>query len=154
MKSRNKLVAILVIVIVALLGALVLAGLKLDKNRTGATNQKLPDTSAQIKDLIVLDSPRASDIVNSPLVIYGKARGNWYFEASFPVTILDEDGKSVAQGYATADGEWMTTDFVPFRASITFTKPMSKKGTLILRKDNPSGDPAMDKDLRVPILFY
>ncbi len=107
-------------------------------------------------DQIHLTSPLSGASVSSPLTITGEARGNWYFEASFPVYVTDWDGKIIGQGIATAQGDWMTTDFVPFTATITFATAdisghYSDKGTLILKKDNPSGLPEHDDALEIPI---
>lgn len=105
------------------------------------------------KDSIVLDTPIAQSVVVSPLHLSGKARGMWYFEASFPITILDSNGKEIGSGHATAQSDWMTTDFVPFTADVEFSNPASKLGTLVLKKDNPSGDPSRDDSLVVPVFF-
>src|ERR1035437_2610814 len=113
-------------------------------------------TNIDKSDLIRVDSPRANDTVSSPLTIKGQARGNWFFEASFPVVLTDWDGKIIAQGVAQAKSDWTTTEFVPFEATITFTadkKAYSNKGTLILKKDNPSGLPKNDDALEIPVLF-
>lgn len=109
-------------------------------------------------NLIRLESPLPYSEVASPLAISGKARGNWFFEASFPVFLVDWDGKIIAQGIATAGSEWMTTDFVPFTATLTFNKAdisgqYSNRGALILKKDNPSGLPQYDDALEVPVLL-
>jgi len=105
-------------------------------------------------DLIRLNSPRPNQVVESPLTISGEARGYWFFEADFPVVLVDWDGLIIAEGYATADGDWMTEDFVPFEATLTFEKPdYGENGALILLKDNPSGLPENDDALEVPILF-
>ncbi|MES2436641.1 MAG: Gmad2 immunoglobulin-like domain-containing protein [Patescibacteria group bacterium] len=98
-------------------------------------------------------TPRPEELVKSPLKIAGSARGTWFFEASFPVQLVDANGTLIAQGPATAKGEWMTTDFVPFEASLVFTNPTTATGTLILKKDNPSGDLARDEEHRIPITF-
>jgi len=43
---------------------------------------------------------------------------------------------------------------VPFTATLTFTKPpYENSGTLILKKDNPSGLPQNDAALEIPIVF-
>lgn len=106
------------------------------------------------RDLIMLDSPRPGATISSPLSISGEARGNWYFEASFPIELRDANGKILVQHFAEAQSEWMTTNFVPFKATLTFTKPAAgTKGTLILRKDNPSGLPEHDDELRIPVRF-
>lgn len=105
-------------------------------------------------NFIELSSPRPNDIVKSPLLISGKARGTWFFEASFPIFITDWDGLIIGQGIATAKSDWMTEEFVPFEATITFTNPTyGENGTLILKKDNPSGLPEHDDALEIPIKF-
>lgn len=107
-------------------------------------------------NLIRVDFPRPNQAIRSPLVIQGSARGSWFFEASFPVVLVDWDGRIVAQGIATAKGDWMTPDFVPFESTLAFTVPQdaySNRGALILRKDNPSGLPEHDDALEIPIIF-
>ena len=107
-------------------------------------------------DLIHINSPRPNQSVASPLTILGEARGNWFFEASFPVFLTDWDGRIIAQGIATAKSEWMTTDLVPFEATLTFTvdkNTYSNRGTLILQKDNPSGLSIYDDALEIPVVF-
>ena len=92
--------------------------------------------------------------ISSPITITGKARGPWYFEASFPISIVDEAGQTVVDSYATAQGEWMTENWVPFTSTITFVSPgAGKKGTLILKRDNPSGLPENDAQVEIPIIF-
>jgi hypothetical protein len=105
------------------------------------------------EDLIVVESPRAREEINSPLFISGKARGYWFFEADFPIELVDENNNLIAQTIAQAKGEWMTEDFVPFEATLNFVNPKTNKGFLIFRKDNPSGLKEHDDELRVPILF-
>lgn len=103
---------------------------------------------------IIVNSPKVGESISSPLNISGLARGTWFFEASFPVFLIDWDGKIIAQGIATAKGDWMTTDFVPFEATLTFTidkNTYSNKGSLILKKDNPSGLPENDDALEFPV---
>ncbi len=105
-------------------------------------------------NLIRLTTPRPNEVIKSPLVIKGEARGNWYFEASFPVELQDVNGVKIAEWYATAEGEWMTEEFVPFTTTLNFEIPAGmKSGTLILRKDNASGLPEHDDALTIPVLF-
>lgn len=105
-------------------------------------------------DLIRLDYPRPNQIIESPLTITGEARGNWYFEADFPVVLVDWDGLIIAEGIAQAQGDWMTEEFVPFIATLEFEYPSYKNnGALILQKDNPSGLPENDDALEIPVLF-
>jgi len=113
---------------------------------------------ANKNDLIILENLWESKEITSPLIVEGRARGAWYFEGNFPLILTDWDGKIIAEGYATAQGEWMTEDFVPFKGTIEFEKPevikgVLGRGALILKKNNPSGLPEYDDALEVPILF-
>lgn len=107
----------------------------------------------ELKDQISVDSPRPNQEVSSPLTLKGQARGYWYFEASFPYKLVDANGKILAQGPVQADGEWMTTEFVPFEMTVEFEKSTTPTGTLIINNDNPSGLPENQKELRIPIKF-
>lgn len=104
---------------------------------------------------IFVTTPQTGAQITSPLQIEGEARGFWYFEASFPVVLVDWDGRIIAEGYAEAQTNWMTEAFVPFKAELLFDKPEgdNNRGALILRKDNPSGLPEHDDAIEVPIVF-
>ncbi len=106
-----------------------------------------------------LNSLLPGAVVTSPLTIAGEAAG-WYFEGSFPVSLVNWDGLIVAEGVATAEGDWMTSDFVPFTSTFTFVSPYKagdpdfmKWGALILKKDNPSGLPEHAESIEIPISF-
>ena len=111
-------------------------------------------------DLIVLDTPIPLGVITSPLTFTGEARGMWYFEGSFPVVLTNWDGLIIAEGFVTAQGEWMTEEFVPFAGILEFVSPYAegdpdfmKHGSLILQKDNPSGLPEHDDALQIPVRF-
>ena len=104
-------------------------------------------------DLIRVSNPRPNATVTSPLAIEGVARGNWFFETNFPIRLVDASEKELGRAVAQAEGEWMTTEFVPFKATLSFLVPTTQKGTLILEKDNPSGLPEHADELRIPVTF-
>lgn len=109
-------------------------------------------------DLIRNVNIEAGDSISSPLTITGEARGYWFFEASFPIVLTDWDGRIIAEHYATAEGEWMTEEFVPFRATIEFETPAGpggpiNRGALILHRDNPSDLPENDAAFEIPVVF-
>jgi hypothetical protein len=111
-------------------------------------------TTVGIADLITITTPVSGAKITSPVTVTGTARGNWYFEASFPVEILDANGKVIGQGHGEAQGDWMTQDFVPFTANLTFSAPATgTHGTIRVKNDNPSGDPARDKHIDLPVTF-
>jgi hypothetical protein len=102
---------------------------------------------------IRVTAPLANTVISSPLPVSGDARGTWYFEASFPIELRDSAGNTIATHYATAQGEWMTEEFVPFTSSLSFTAPATDTGVLVLKRDNPSGLPENDAEVRIPIRF-
>jgi len=102
---------------------------------------------------IVVVSPQPGDTLTENVVVEGEARGTWFFEASFPVELRDGDGNVLAQVPAQAIGEWMTEDFVPFKAEFTVDFNGATNGVLVLKKDNPSGLPENDAQIEVPVLF-
>jgi len=104
-------------------------------------------------DLIQIDTPRPNQKITSPLKISGKATGLWFFEGSFPIKLLDEQGNELVSHYAQAKGEWMTEEFVNFESEIEFKVPESSTGILILEKDNASGIPSGDDEVIVPVKF-
>lgn len=116
-------------------------------------NSKLVDANRE-DDLIIVDLPIANSQITSPLTFSGKARGTWFFEGSFPVSLVNWDGLIIAEGYATASGEWMTEEYVPFTGTLTFDKPgYGDRGAIIFQKDNPSGLPENDNALEISIRF-
>lgn len=123
---------------------------------SGKTFTELTGIEPEKYNLIRVNTPSPNQTVSSPLTVTGEARGNWFFEASFPIVVTDWDGRIIGQGIAQAEGEWMTTEFVPFKSVITFTvdkDAYSNRGSLILRKDNPTGLPEYDDALEIPILL-
>lgn len=104
-------------------------------------------------EFITVTSPTPNSTVSSPLTATGEARGMWYFEADFPVRIYDDNDTELGVGIATAQGEWMTEDFVPFVAEIQFTEPTTPGGMIVFERDNPSDLPENDDSFSFPIQF-
>ncbi len=120
-----------------------------------ATASHLPPLSHQAtRDEITISAPSAGDVVYSPIAVSGMARGSWFFEASAPVNIIDLNGALIGTGHIQAQGDWMTSDFVPFTGSINFkTVTGSTAGIVLFENDNPSGQASTSKYLAVPIVF-
>jgi hypothetical protein len=124
-----------------------------NNGNTYATPYATPAATSTTSTMVRGVSVQPNSIVKSPLTVTGEARGNWYFEASFPIKILDAAGKVLGQAPAQAQGEWMTTNFVPFKALIAFATSTTDTGTLVIEKDNPSGLPQNAAEVRIPIRF-
>lgn len=143
-------------IIVGVLVLALIAGIVLFFARPKKTAVTPPVQTAQevqYKDLVHVNAPLPGAKVGSPLTITGRARGNWYFEASFPVKLLDGNGNQIAIAPAQAQGDWMTVDYIPFSVTLTFAQPVTATGTLILQKDNPSGEPQNDDFVSIPVTF-
>ncbi len=104
-------------------------------------------------DEILVEHPRPNQKIDSPLAIKGRARGLWFFEAQFSAELFDANNKSLGVAIITAEGDWMTEDFVSFTGELSFEKPTTEKGILKLRNANPSGLPEKQKELIMPIYF-
>jgi hypothetical protein len=115
---------------------------------TYETEQGLRD---RVRDVVLVNAENGR--IQSPLLIVGEAR-LWYFEATFPVRLLNAAGTEIAVGYAEADGDWMTEEWVPFTAELSFpSQPRDSMGTLVLEKDNPSGLPEHADRVEIGVKF-
>jgi hypothetical protein len=92
-------------------------------------------------------------LVQSPLTLSGEAPGNWYFEGSFGLRLLDARGRELAETRARARGDWMREGSVPFEAEMSFEEPSTAHGWLVLEKANPSGLPGKEKEMRLEVRF-
>ncbi len=147
MKLLKVIVIILAVIIVVLFGALIFANPA--HSPTAPTHPAVVSPDGNI----AVSSPAANALITSPVAITGYAVGPWYFEASFPIKVLDGDGTVLGQGPAQAQSDWMTTGTVPFGATISFAAPKYGTGTILFHNDNPSGDHARDKEFRFPVRF-
>lgn len=104
----------------------------------------------KIKPQIV--KPQINDLILSPYEVSGLAPGTWFFEASLPVKLLDDQGQEIVAVPAQALSDWMTSDLVPFAAILNFST-QATSGYMVIKKDNPSALPEYDDEYRIPIRF-
>lgn len=102
---------------------------------------------------VTVTQPMSGAGITSPLKVSGVVPGSWSFEANFPIEIVDANHKSVAKGFGTVSGNWMTEKPVKFTASIPFKAPVTDKGFVVIHKANPEGDQATDDSIEVPVRF-
>ena len=105
------------------------------------------DTNIQVKSLV------DGQEITSPLAIRGRARGYWFFEASFLIELQDEEGRVLGTALAEAQEDWMTEDFVPFVATLQFDNPVAEKGLLVFHKQNASGKPELQEAYTIAVSF-
>ncbi len=94
---------------------------------------------------------KEGDTVSSPLTISGSISGSWFFEGNLPLRLEDDEERVISNGHAQAQGEWMTTDPVAFEGSIQYKVIRDMNGFVVIAKDNPSGLPENDDEIRIPV---
>ena len=153
----KKNITITVIILVAI----ILIALVFDWGRRGADNLNPNASTTQIfqmssstADLPIVVNIKDNQTVSSPIEIKGKARGSWYFEAVFPIQLVDTSGNIIASTQARAITDWATTSFVDFTATLDYAKATSSnRALIILSNDNPSGNPDFDQSIFIPVVL-
>ncbi len=120
---------------------------------TSGCGTATPTSSVSQIGEIIINLPQPNQTVTSPIAISGSAVGSWYFEAVFPIKLLDSNGNVLAQTQAQAQGDWTTNDFVPFTAQLSYNLSTTSTGILVFNNDNPSGLPQNSKEFRVPVMI-
>jgi hypothetical protein len=148
---NNKNIFLGVVAVVVVLGAVYILGLskKTENGKDQDFDRKIDGENSEV----VLESPREGELITSPFVVRGKARGSWFFEANIGVRLFDANGKLILAHYGMTNEDWMTTEFVPFSSSLSFGPPETETGTLVIAKDNPSGLPEHDASYSIPVRF-
>ncbi|MGH7141267.1 MAG: Gmad2 immunoglobulin-like domain-containing protein [Minisyncoccia bacterium] len=159
---KNAVISILVVCAAIAVVLIVIHGRSPASTMPPAATE-LPGTSAlqasstalaqNDEDSIEITSPAPNAPVKSPLQITGSAKSAWYFEGRFKAEILDASGTVLASAPAKALGDWTGPRFIPFSASLSFGTPTTTTGLVVLKNDNPSGDPSRDVIFAVPVRF-
>jgi len=141
LKHTNIVIVILIIIIISILA--------LNFYQRYSITKKINEA----KDLIVIESPEPYEKVQNPIHIKGKARGNFFFEAIFPIRIEDENGNVLTTGYVETKEDWMTDNFVSFETFFNFSKNDVKNGFIVFEKANPSGLEENKFEVKIPVYF-
>jgi len=111
-------------------------------------------TGNRISDRVVVATPMPGATLVSPAVVRGQARGGWFFEGEITLQLLDGERNVLARGFATAQANWMTNDFVPFEGTLTFeSRPGVTEGVLVVKNNNPSDNRDLDEAMEIPVVF-
>ena len=151
--QSNITKSLLVVLVVALIGAI--AWFKYQsQHRVG--DEKVQITPAYVnasQNLIMVATPTPGASVPHSFFVSGRARGYWFFEASFPVVVTDSKGVVLAQLPAQTESNWMTNELVSFSARVVIPDFYVGPATLTFKKDNPSGIIEKDASVSFPILI-
>jgi hypothetical protein len=118
-----------------------------------ATATPEPILTEPLSARVSITQPVSGAEVGGSFTVSGKAPGNWYFEASFPIQVRDGEGNVIARTHATAQSDWMTTELVAFTATVHIDGGYKGPADLILLRDNPSGLPEHDDSTTIPIII-
>ena len=154
--ALKALAIVFAVIIIVLLGVLFFynpaKAPQLPPDNVGGAKILQPTMSAD--GHLGVTAPQPGALVTSPVTVIGTVTGGgWFFEATFPVKVLDSDGAVLGAGTAEAQADWMSTGTVPFTAIVQFTAPHGVTGTVVLSKDNPSGLAKIDGSLSIPVRF-
>jgi hypothetical protein len=119
----------------------------------GRSFQQDTGNELAMSNLIVVSNPRSNQKISNPVQVTGKARGSWFFEASFSMELFSANNKSLGTAKARAQGDWMSEGFVPFTSDLNFSFPDTKTGKLVISNANPSGLEQNHKELIIPVTF-
>lgn len=125
------------LLVIIALGITTAIGLFFLRSGVAPVSHVVSYTNASL-DSIKVVAPLPGGVVERNFRVEGTARGTWFFEASFPVTITTLKGEVLARTPAHTNSEWMTENFVPFEADIQIVQNYSGPAKVILKKDNPS----------------
>lgn len=85
--------------------------------------------------------------------VTGKIQGGYFFEANLVLKILDANKNVLKTVSGTATTNWMTTGPVDFKGTVDFTGLLAGPAYIAIENDNPSGEPANQKQILIPIVI-
>jgi hypothetical protein len=105
-------------------------------------------------NFLQVTAPAEGQLVTSPVNIKGQVLSPWLSEGVALIMIVDANGKTLGSTQIKGPSDWMTREsWMDFQSSITYTKPTTPTGFVVFKKDNPSGLPANDQTVKLPVRF-
>jgi hypothetical protein len=115
---------------------------------TGSTQSISGDTANLVRISI-----QPGDAVTNGQTITGAVKGSYFFEANAVGKLLNANKNTLKQFPITATGNWQTADAVNFSFVLDTNGLPKGTGFIRIQNDNPSGDPARDKYIDIPVVF-
>lgn len=146
--QTKLIVGIVVLFIVVILGAVLIA-----TPTPAPSPSPTSENGAEpfVSENVIVTDPLPNAKVSQTFTVRGQARGNWFFEASFPLQVRDPGNNNVGGGIAMTSDNWMTTEFVSFEGKV-MVENYSGPARLVLMKDNPSGLPEFEDSVEFDIV--
>jgi len=113
----------------------------------------IPTATPSPTPVASISTPASNTLVKSPISVKAIAPNTWFFEGQLPVQLIDANGTVIAHSTATPLTDWETTGPVSLKATLTFTKPGTSTGTLVIRNNNSSDLATDDVFYSIPVRF-
>lgn len=91
--------------------------------------------------------------VSGMLTVTGSIKGAYFFEANAVGQVLDANKNVLKSFPLTATSDWMTAEPVSFSGTVDLSGVTAGKGYIRIHNDNPSGEPAHDRFIDIPVVF-
>lgn len=145
----KKNILIIIVLVIA-----IIAGYAYYKKSAPATEPVVIPTASISGDTANLVSVNVTpgQKISGKGTIYGVLKGAYFFEANARGMLLDSGKNTLKNFPISATTDWMTEGPVSFKATIDATG-LSGAGYIRIANDNPSGEPARDKYIDIPVVF-
>jgi hypothetical protein len=134
-----KKTILIILAIVLLLLAIVAVFFLTNNNDEEETEANRNYIESRDGERLYLDELREGDRLEIGSVVTGEVSGTWFFEAVFPVNILNRQGETIGNLIAEAQDEWMTEDLVPFSFEFNIEINEEEDVIIVFENANPSG---------------
>lgn len=116
--------------------------------------QQIPAQVYNPRSDITITNPLPNDTIGGHVTVSGFISGTWFFEGDTFAEIADSNGTVIGGGLLRALDNWMTADVIAFEGKVILNSiPQTTSGTIIIYKDNPSGESQFDDSVTIPITF-
>lgn len=88
--------------------------------------------------ILILDNIKDGDTVDEGFEIKGRVSGEWFFEGTFPVRVLNTQGEIIESLIATSKGDWMTSNLVDFTFTLDLDLDKESIVKIVFEKSNAS----------------
>ena len=147
--NSNKIIIALLVVVILILGFMMFK----PKVEVPVNNQNQNPVMSGNTDDLTSFSITPGQKVSGTMTATGVMKSNYFFEANMPVLILDANKNVLKTGFATSTSDWMTSGPITFTTTLNFSGLSSGPAYIDIRNDNPSGDPANERNIYIPIVI-
>jgi len=122
--------------------------------QNNAKNISQGECKEVVSTFVEVSSPLNNQVIESPATLKGRVLAPWLSEGQAPVELQDKNGKMLGKGIIKGPADWMTrSGWMDFEVKVTFSEAATEDGFVVFKKDNPSGRPELDSELKIQVKF-